>query len=154
MAKVNGGDGQDLLSISMLLCSAMYFVSFVNSSASALDRIMKSIDDVLHLSQIFGTSHSEPGILVVEFIFSVVWQLLDASLDDEGLLELTPEKKSRWATLYQEMELERHENYNNKKTEYHEQLQNANTLMAVEIIGQFLQDKISSRILYLARRNL
>ena len=154
MAKVNGGDGQDLLSISMLLCSAMYFVSFVNSSASALDRIMKSIDDVLHLSQIFGTSHSEPGILVVEFIFSIVWQLLDASLDDEGLLELTPEKKSRWATLYQEMELERHENYNNKKTEYHEQLQNANTLMAVEIIGQFLQDKISSRILYLASRNL
>ena len=154
MAKVNGGDGQDLSSISMLLCSAMYFVSFVNSSASALDRIMKSIDDVLHLSQIFGTSHSEPGILVVEFIFSIVWQLLDASLDDEGLLELTPEKKSRWATLYQEMELERHENYNNKKTEYHEQLQNANTLMAVEIIGQFLQDKISSRILYLASRNL
>ncbi|KAK7245793.1 hypothetical protein RIF29_40643 [Crotalaria pallida] len=117
-------------------------------------KTMKSIDDILHLSQIFGMSQSEPGIVMVEFIFSIVWQLLDASLDDEGLLELTLEKNSRWATLYQEMELDRQDNYNDKKNEVHEKLRNANTLMAIEMIGQFLQDKISSRILYLARRNL
>ncbi|KAE9594647.1 hypothetical protein Lalb_Chr18g0056021 [Lupinus albus] len=117
-------------------------------------RVMKSIDDVLHLSHIFGMSQSEPGILVVEFIFSIVWQLLDASLDDEGLLELSLEKKSKWATLYQEMEPDMHDNYNDKKSRHHEKLRNANTLMAIEMIGQFLQDKISSRILYLARRNL
>ncbi|XP_027364485.1 mediator of RNA polymerase II transcription subunit 33A isoform X3 [Abrus precatorius] len=117
-------------------------------------RVMKSIDAVLHLSHIFGMPQSEPGILVVEFIFSIVWQLLDASLDDEGLLEFTTEKKSRWATLYQDMELDRHDTYCDKKTEQHEKLQNLNTLMAVEMIGQFLQDKISSRILYLARKNL
>ncbi|CAL0301193.1 unnamed protein product [Lupinus luteus] len=117
-------------------------------------RVMKSIDDVLHLSHIFGMSQSEPGILVVEFIFSLVWQLLDASLDDEGLLELSLEKKSKWATLYQEMDLDMHDNYNDKKSGHHEKLRNANTLMAIEMIGQFLQDKISSRILYLARRNL
>ncbi|OIV91936.1 hypothetical protein TanjilG_25417 [Lupinus angustifolius] len=117
-------------------------------------RVMKSIDDVLHLSQVFGMSQSEPGILVVEFIFSIVWQLLDASLDDEGLLELTLEKKSMWETLYQEMELDWHDNFNDKKTEHHEKLRNANALLTIEMIGQFLQDKISSRILYLARRNL
>lgn len=116
---------------------------------------MKSVDSVLHLSSIFGVSQSEPGILVVEFLFSIVWQLLDASLDDEGLLEFTADKKSRWATLYHDMELDRlDDNNSDKKTEHHEQLQNANTLMAVEMIGQFLQDKISSRILYLARQNL
>jgi len=115
---------------------------------------MKSVDSVLHLSNIFGVSQSEPGILVVEFIFSIVWQLLDASLDDEGLLEFTPDKKSRWATLYHDMELDSLDDNSDKKTEHHEQLQNANTLMAVEMIGQFLQDKISSRILYLARQNL
>ncbi|KAF7837224.1 mediator of RNA polymerase II transcription subunit 33A [Senna tora] len=117
-------------------------------------KVMKSIDAVLRLSQIFGLTQSEPGILVVEFIFSIVWQLLDASMDDEGLLELTPEKKSKWANLYQEMELDRLDNYNDKKTEHHEKLQNLNTLLAVEMIGQFLQDKISSRILYLARQNM
>ena len=56
---------------------------------------MKSIDDVLHLSKIYGLQVSEPGVILVEFVFSIVWQLLDASLDDEGLLELTPDKKSR-----------------------------------------------------------
>lgn len=115
---------------------------------------MKSIDAVLHLSQTFGMSQSEPGVLVVEFVFAIVWQLLDASLDDEGLLEFTAEKKSRWAILYQEMELDGPDNYNDRKTEQHENLQNANTLMAVEMIGQFLQDKITSRILSLARLNL
>jgi len=127
---------------------------FVNSSAYTMDRVMKSIDGVLHLSNIFGVSQSEPGILVVEFLFSIVWQLLDASLDDEGLLEFTPDKKSRWAALYHDMELDRLDNYSDKKTEHHEKLQNVNTLMAVEMIGKFLQDKISSRILYLARQNL
>ncbi|KAL2341231.1 hypothetical protein Fmac_009171 [Flemingia macrophylla] len=117
-------------------------------------KVMKSIDAVLHLSNIFGMSQSEPGILVVEFIFSVVWQLLDASLDDEGLLEFTPDKKSRWTILYQDMELDRHDNYSDKMTEQHEKLQKVNTVMAVEMIGQFLQDKISSRILCLARQNL
>ncbi|MED6132380.1 hypothetical protein PIB30_018403 [Stylosanthes scabra] len=138
------------LYLELLKRHAFQLKSLIN--APNYPKIMKSIDDVLHLSQIFGTSQSEPGVLVVEFVFSIVWQLLDASLDDEGLLELTPEKKSRWGTLYQEMEW--HENYSNKKTEFHEQLQNANTLAAVEIIGKFLQDKVSSRILYLARRNL
>lgn len=132
----------------------MSYLSLFNYFVSALDRVMKSIDDVLHLNQIFGLTQSEPSIVVVGFIFSIVWQLVDASMGDEGLLELTPEKKSRWANLYHEMELDRHDNYNDKKNEHHETLQNLNTVMAVEMIGLFLQDKISSRILYLARRNM
>lgn len=115
---------------------------------------MKSIDAVLHLSQTFGLSQREPGILVVEFILSIVWQLLDACLDDEGLLELTPERKSRWETLYQEMDLDRHDNYDVKRNEQFEKMQKANTLLAIEMIGQFLQHKISSSLLYLARKNL
>ncbi|KAF2287842.1 hypothetical protein GH714_002935 [Hevea brasiliensis] len=55
-------------------------------------KVMKSIDAVLHLSQNFGLQASDPGILMVEFIYSIVWLLLDASLDDEGLLELTREE--------------------------------------------------------------
>ncbi|XP_028759940.1 mediator of RNA polymerase II transcription subunit 33A isoform X2 [Neltuma alba] len=117
-------------------------------------KVMKTIDHVLHLSEIFGLTQSEPGIVVAAFIFSVVWQLLDASMDDEGLLELTPEKKSRWANLYQEMELDWHDGYDDKKTDRQEKLQNLNTLMAIDIIGQFLQDKKSSRILYLVRQNM
>lgn len=115
---------------------------------------MKSIDSVLHLSGIFSLPASEPGIVVVEFLFAIVWQLLDASLDDEGLLNQTLEKKSRWEIEHQEMEIDCHGSYYEKRSEYKEIMQDANTVMAIEIIGQFLQNKVTSRILYLARRHL
>jgi hypothetical protein len=115
---------------------------------------MKSIDGVLHLSHNFGLEATSPGILVVEFLYSIVSQLLDASLDDEGLLELIPEMKSRWATKPQEMEIDANDNYNQMQTEYHEKLYKMNTIMAIEMIGKFLQDKSTSRILDLVRQNL
>lgn len=115
---------------------------------------MISIDAALRLSETFGLQASEPGILVVEFIFSIVWQLLEASLDDEGLLELTPERKPRWGTKCQEMEIDGHEIYDDKRIEHHEKLQKMNSVMAIEIIGQLLENKVTSRILYLAHQNL
>ncbi|GFZ14083.1 REF4-related 1 [Actinidia rufa] len=115
---------------------------------------MNSVDNVLHLSQTFGLQASEPGVIVVEFIFSIVCQLVDASLDDEGLLELTPEKKSKWVTKSQDMEIDSYDNYDEKRIEHQERLQNLNTVMAVELIGKFLQNKVTSRILYLARQNM
>ncbi|KAK3016179.1 hypothetical protein RJ639_007019 [Escallonia herrerae] len=113
--------------------------------------IMKSIDSVLHLSQIFGLQATEPGTLVVEYILSTVWQLLDASLDDEGLLEIIPEKKSVWASEPQDMEIDGQDCCSEKNQE---RLQSMNTVMAIELIGQFLQNKVTSRIFYLARRNM
>ncbi|KAL7251897.1 hypothetical protein ACSBR1_013698 [Camellia fascicularis] len=117
-------------------------------------KIINLIDNILHLSQIFGLQASEPGIVLVEFIFSIVWQLLDASLDDEGLLERTPEQKSKWLNKPQDMELDSDDNYDEKRTEHQERLLNLNTVMAIELIGQFLQNKVTSRILYLARQNM
>nr|XP_023894323.1 mediator of RNA polymerase II transcription subunit 33A [Quercus suber]POE58576.1 mediator of rna polymerase ii transcription subunit 33a [Quercus suber] len=117
-------------------------------------KVMKSIDAVLQLSQGYGMPVSEPGILVVEFIFSIVWQLLDATLDDEGLLELTSDKKSKWIIKSQEMEIDRNDSFDEKRAELQERLQNLNTVMAIELIGEFLQNKVTARILYLARRNM
>ncbi|KAB2050691.1 hypothetical protein ES319_A12G005400v1 [Gossypium barbadense] len=115
---------------------------------------MKSIDDVLHLSKIFGIQASEPGLVLVEFVFSIVWQLLDASLDDEGLLELTPEKRSIWPIVTQDMEIDNADNFHEKKNDHHDVLYKRNTMMAIEIIGEFLQNKVTSRILLLAQRNI
>lgn len=115
---------------------------------------MKSIDDVLHLSLIFGVQVSEPGLLLVEFFFSIVWQLLDASLDDEGLLELTPEKRSIWPTVTQDMEMDTTDSFNETRSAHHDVLYKGNTMIAIEIIGEFLQNKVTSRILFLARRNM
>ncbi|XP_057461528.1 mediator of RNA polymerase II transcription subunit 33A-like [Actinidia eriantha] len=130
------------------------FLFASQSNCPNYEKIMKSIDEVLHLSQIFSLPTSEPGLLIVGFAFSIVWRLLDASLDDEGLLALTPEKKSRWLTGTQDMEIDSHDSFNEKRTGRHEGLCKINTVMAVEIIGEFLKHKVTSRILYLARQNM
>lgn len=112
---------------------------------------MESINDALHLYQKFGLESSEPGLVLVEFIFSVVWQLLDASLDDENLLELVPEKKSIWPIKSLEMEID---DFGEKKTDSHQGLYKLNTTMAIEIITQLFRNKVTSRILHLARQNM
>ncbi|KAE8672098.1 Mediator of RNA polymerase II transcription subunit 33A [Hibiscus syriacus] len=116
--------------------------------------IMKSIDDVLHLSLIFGIQVSEPGLLLVEFVFLIVLQLLDASLEDEGLLEHIPEKKSIWPTVTEDMDIYIADNCNKMRNEQHDVLYKGNTMIAIEIIGEFLQNKVTSRILFLAWRNM
>ncbi|KAK4363605.1 hypothetical protein RND71_018846 [Anisodus tanguticus] len=117
-------------------------------------KIMESINDTLHLSQIFELQGSESGMHVVEYGFTVVWQLLDASLDDEGLLELTAEKKSRWPVATKEMEISNHDGFAGKRVEHREGLCRMNTVLAIEIIGELFGDKLTSMILYLARRNM
>ncbi|XP_031400886.1 mediator of RNA polymerase II transcription subunit 33B-like isoform X2 [Punica granatum] len=140
------------LYMGLLKRQAFSFTALINTPDYA--KIMKSIDDVLNLSQIFGLEECEPGILLVEFVFSIVWQLLDASLDDEGLLKLTSEKKSRWPTQPQDMEIDGQDSFSMKETEQQEILQKANTAMAIEMIVEFLQNTVTARILYLARRNM
>ncbi|KAM0064649.1 putative mediator of RNA polymerase II transcription subunit 33A/B [Helianthus debilis subsp. tardiflorus] len=115
--------------------------------------VMKAIDGALHLSQRFGIPSSEPGILLVEFIFVMVWRLLDASLDDEGLLELVPEKKSTLPVKPQAMEIDDH-NIGAKKIDFNDRLFKSNTTIAIEVIGELYRNKITSRILYLAHRNM
>lgn len=114
---------------------------------------MSTIDNVLHLSQTLGINANDPGTLLLEFIFSTVWQLVEAALGDEGLLELTGERNLKW-NVPQDMELDGAGSYGGKMNEYHETLQSKNTMMAVELIGLFLQNKATSRILFLARRNM
>ncbi|XP_038876267.1 mediator of RNA polymerase II transcription subunit 33A-like isoform X2 [Benincasa hispida] len=116
--------------------------------------VMTSVDSVLRLSETFNLPANDPGTLVVEFIFSIVWQLLDATLVDEGLLELIVEEKSKWPTKPQEMELDGHNGYDDKWTEQRERLRNVNIELTIEIIGKFLQDTVTSRILHLACRNM
>ncbi|GMH20018.1 hypothetical protein Nepgr_021859 [Nepenthes gracilis] len=140
------------LYMELLKRHAFSFVSEINGAD--YKQVMTSIEPVLHLSQIFGLRTSEPGIVLVEFIFTIVWQLLDASLDDEGLLELTPEKKPMWATEIQEMDIDSCDRYDEKGLEHLERLRSMNTVMSVEIIEQFFQNRVTSRILCLACQNL
>ncbi|XP_071720175.1 mediator of RNA polymerase II transcription subunit 33A-like [Rutidosis leptorrhynchoides] len=114
---------------------------------------MEAINNTLQLSQRFGISSSEPGLILVEFVLAIVWQLLDASLDDEDLLELVPEKQSIWSIKPNEMETDDH-NIRENKIDCNDRLFRTNTLLAIEIIGELNQNKVTSKILCLARQNM
>ncbi|XP_042413105.1 mediator of RNA polymerase II transcription subunit 33A-like isoform X2 [Zingiber officinale] len=121
---------------------------------SHFKKTMASIDDILHLSEKFGVQACEPGALVVEYVFAILWQLLDATLDDEGLQEITPVKNPEWVTKTQDMEIEGEVALSEKKTEYNEKLQTLNTIMAIEVVWHFLHQKVISKLLSLARENM
>ncbi|CAH9136659.1 unnamed protein product [Cuscuta epithymum] len=116
--------------------------------------VMDFLESVIPFSQIFGRHPEEHGILIVEVIFAIVFQLLDASLDDEGLLQLTPEKKSIWLNKPEDMNFDGCNSSDVEKFEHKEQLKSMNTVMSIELIGQFLRNKATSRILHLARQNM
>ncbi|KAH1070118.1 hypothetical protein AAZX31_03G133200 [Glycine max] len=118
------------------------------------EKIMKSIDEVLQLSQVYSQKVWEPGVVLVDFVFSIVWQLLAASLDDEGLLDHTAENKPRWLSRSHDMNIDGPDSFTEKKTEQAEGFQKKNTAIAIEIIAEFLQQKMTSRILSLVHWNM
>ncbi|KAG8370172.1 hypothetical protein BUALT_Bualt14G0089600 [Buddleja alternifolia] len=124
-----------------------------NTNLPNYQKTMISLDTVLHLSQSFSMRANEAGALLVLFVFSIVWQLVDVALDDEGLLQHT-ENDPKWPVKPQDMEVDDHNIYGEKRKEYRERLQTINSVMTIELIGQFLQNKVTSRILYLARQNM
>ncbi|KAI4301291.1 hypothetical protein L6164_034583 [Bauhinia variegata] len=117
-------------------------------------KVMKAIDDALQLSQVYDREVCEPGVILVEFVFSIVWQLIEASLDDEGLLDNAAENQSRWLNRSSDMNIDGPDSFIGKKREQREGLWRSNTAMAIEIIGKFLHDKITARILSLVCQNM
>uniref|UniRef100_K3ZQ37 Mediator of RNA polymerase II transcription subunit 33A n=1 Tax=Setaria italica TaxID=4555 RepID=K3ZQ37_SETIT len=121
--------------------------------AANFRKIMDLIDGNLSLSKIFGVSTCHPGVFVVHFVLCILWQLVDVVLDDEGLLELTPEKKAQWPTRPEDMSTFEG-TFTEQRTEKIEKLQKMNTLTTVELIEHLLRDKVITRILSLARENM
>ncbi|RHN45849.1 hypothetical protein MtrunA17_Chr7g0235931 [Medicago truncatula] len=115
-----------------------------------MHRIMESIDNVLQLSQEYSHNVCEPGVALVEFVFSILRQLLEATLDDEGLLD----HLARWLSISHDMDIDEHVRINEMTTEQKEVMRRKNTTLAIEIIVNFLQNKMTSRLLSLVHRNM
>lgn len=114
---------------------------------------MDLIDGNLSFSKIFGLSTGQPGVFVVHFVLCILWQLVDVVLDDEGLLELTPEKKAQWPTRPEDVSTFE-ETFTEQRIEKIEKLQKMNTVSTMELIEHLLRDKVITRILSLARENM
>lgn len=113
---------------------------------------MKAVDEALHLSQVFGIQATDPALISVLAVFSCLWQLVDASLDDEALLEFVPDKSSRW--LIHDMEIDEPDRFIDATVGNQEGMLKTNTVMAMEFIVTSLQSRVISQILYLVRQNM
>ncbi|EAZ39103.1 hypothetical protein OsJ_23535 [Oryza sativa Japonica Group] len=121
--------------------------------AANFKKIMQLIDDNLGLSKIFGFSTCEPGVFVVEFTLCMLWQLVDAALDDEGLLELIPDKKAHWPTRSDDVSAF-DGTFSEQRIDKIDKLQKMNNVITIELIGHLLHDKVITHILSLARENI
>jgi hypothetical protein len=115
---------------------------------------MNSIHHVLSLSQLYddyhhdNPSHPHPGVVLVQFLFTLVWQLLQASLQDEGLLQHPKSLLFVDPGLDLTIDLDNHHHINK------DALHAKNTATAIQFIARFLQDKVTSRILSLVQRDM
>jgi hypothetical protein len=114
---------------------------------------MGLVDKSLSLSKIFGISMNQPGIFVVCYVLCILWQLTDAVLDEEGLLELTPEKKGQWPTRADDMSTFEGA-FTEQRSEKIENLQKRNCVITIELISNLRRDKVITCILSLARENM
>lgn len=113
---------------------------------------MNSVANILRLPELFRLETSKPAVLLVEFVFKMVSLLLDACLSDEGLTEPSQDSSSQWLIKSQDMEIDAPERYNEKNGS-HEKLQTLNTIMAIEMVAEFLRNTVISRLLYLVSSN-
>ncbi|RZC10245.1 Mediator of RNA polymerase II transcription subunit 33A isoform C [Glycine soja] len=102
--------------------------------------VMSSIHHLLHFSQLYSSLDPHPGVVLVLFLFTLVSQLLEASLSDEGLLQHSP----RFLPV----------DPADIVIDNNDALRRKNTAMAIQIISRFLHHKLTSRILALVQRNM
>ncbi|KAG4390581.1 hypothetical protein GLYMA_05G001600v4 [Glycine max] len=102
--------------------------------------VMSSIHHLLHFSQLYSSLDPHPGVVLVLFLFTLVSQLLEASLSDEGLLQHSP----RFLPV----------DPADIVIDNTDALRRKNTAMAIQIISRFLHHKLTSRILALVQRNM
>jgi hypothetical protein len=114
---------------------------------------MGLVDESLSLTKIFGISMNQPGVFVICYVLCILWQLTDAVLDEEGLLELTPEKKGQWPTRADDMSTFEGA-FTEQRSEKIENLQKRNCVITIELISNLLRDKVITCILSLACENM
>ncbi|CAL0310329.1 unnamed protein product [Lupinus luteus] len=137
-----------------LFSPSQHLLSLIHSPRYHM--VMKSIHDVLHLShneaEAETETETEPGVVLVQFLFSILSQLLEATVHDEGLLH--HHHHHHMDHMDNNNMTEEKEEKDDNKTENTDESHRANTAMAIEIIAHFLQNKVTSTILSLHHRNM
>ncbi|KAK3021200.1 hypothetical protein RJ639_046619 [Escallonia herrerae] len=127
------------------LLSRYVFVSNPFVADACRDKIIKSVDDALQLSQTYKIQVFELGHALVLSFFSIAVCLVDGILDDWGLKSVGDGHN---------MDVEFEGNPNFKRHEQREQIQTTNSLMALEVLGNLTDDRKAMALLRVVHFNM
>lgn len=125
-----------------MVCLLLYWSWRRGVLTLMLCRIVKAVDEALHLSKAPDSPITEVGAVIVHFLFALVARLAEAVYEDW---------KSNKGALSQMMGLGGEQ----EKLEMGlEQLRKNNSLAAVHLMARIMRNKRTAGLLRIARRNL
>ncbi|XP_045798649.1 mediator of RNA polymerase II transcription subunit 33A-like isoform X2 [Trifolium pratense] len=117
------------------------------ASHSCNNKIIKSIDSVLHFSETFKIHDLELGHVFVLFFFNIIIALIDSTLNDWGLQVTFNERSCLVPKGDQYMEIDHNVMHNFKKGDYHEQIRKRNAITALEVLGRLSESRKATILL-------
>lgn len=116
----------------------------------------KLVDDSLQLSHRYGIHKLDIGHVVVFFVLSVILALVDGTLEDWGLPFMSMDKSGNKNASggHLVMNKDAKENSNAEKHAHREQLQRANSVMALKVVEKITANSKAKVFLHLIHFNM
>ncbi|CAL9069941.1 unnamed protein product [Musa banksii] len=140
----------------LVLLSRYALSSLSVEAGSCRDKIAKSVDDALQLSDTYGVKKMDFGHAVVLFIMTVITILIDCTIEDYGLRLVSTDKHGSVCANggKQVMELDVKGNSYDKRNEHREHLRRTNALLAIEVAEKISSNKKTKAFLHLIHINM
>ncbi|CAI8612987.1 unnamed protein product [Vicia faba] len=117
------------------------------ASFSCNNKIIKSIDSVLHFSETFKIHDLELGHVFVLFFFNIITALIDSTLNDWGFQVTFNEISCLVPTTDQYMELDHNVTQKFKRGDYHEQIRKRSAITALEVLERLSESRKATILL-------
>ncbi|KAF6172668.1 hypothetical protein GIB67_041991 [Kingdonia uniflora] len=129
---------------------------FEGKEKSRSSAILKSVDDALEFSLVYGVPVLELGQAMVLFLFTLIVGLLDSTLNDWGLQVSSFEKLcgTFGSGDQEDMDINYKGNSNGHRNEHREELRRANPFTAMDVLGKLTESKKAMVLIRLVHLNM
>ncbi|XP_048226155.1 mediator of RNA polymerase II transcription subunit 33A [Ricinus communis] len=120
------------------------------------EKIIKSVDVALKLSQTYGVQILDLGHVLVLFFFSIVVGLIDSTFNDWGLLLKSPNVQCGpfGNDDNQDMDVDARGNFNMGRHEHREVLRKTNPIFAIEVLLKLTESRKAMVLLRVVHSNM
>ena len=118
--------------------------------------MVKAVDEGLQLSQLYGVSVSDFGTVAVQFLLMLIWRLMDATLEDWGVLITRTTKQEHVMQMHhkEESHMDVDDYMEEKQVGQREQMHATNCIAAIDLVSKIMQNKMLKCLLRIAYHNL